>query len=128
MLWLSGEKQLFLIELTSYWAKLNGNGEIVWGREYPRLSIRIDPQVNPLSADPELTSLGESQAVVAHEAWKSELEFGLPIPGQLYCSPLTRALRTYEITFDGILPDDEHLIVLEVNIHPSSLSLSLITM
>ena len=73
------------------------------------------------SADPELTPLGENQAVAVHEAWKSELKFGLPIPGRLYCSPLTRALRTCEITFDGILPDDKHPIILEVNIHPSAL-------
>ena len=102
-------------KLTSYWSKLNGDGEIVWGREFLQLSNCIDSLIkgNP-SADPELTALGESQAVAAHEAWKSELEFGLPIPGRLYCSPLTRALHTYEITFDGILPDDKHPVVLEV--------------
>lgn len=73
------------------------------------LILRVIP-----SADPELTALGESQAVAAHETWKSEFEFGLPIPGQLYCSPLTRALQTYEITFHGILPNDKHPVVLEV--------------
>ncbi|KAG5641717.1 hypothetical protein DXG03_004404, partial [Asterophora parasitica] len=69
-----------------YWSKLNGDGEIVWG------------------PDPELTDLGKSQAAVAHDAWKSERKTGIPLPGKFYVSPLTRALKTLEITFTGLLP------------------------
>ncbi|KAF9459983.1 phosphoglycerate mutase-like protein [Collybia nuda] len=72
-----------------YWAKLDGDGEIVWG------------------PDPELTAIGVGQAISAHEAWKAELPFGIPHPEKFYTSPLTRAMKTCEITFDGILPDDK---------------------
>ena len=47
------------------------------------------PNATPL-ADPEL-ALGKNQAVAAYETWKSELEFGFPILGQLYYSPSARA-------------------------------------
>ncbi|GLB44500.1 putative phosphoglycerate mutase family protein [Lyophyllum shimeji] len=79
-----------------YWSKLNGDGELVWG------------------PDPELTTLGKGQAVDAQDAWKAELAFGIRLPEKLYCSPLTRALRTCEITFDGLLSDQNRRpIVLE---------------
>lgn len=58
------------------------------------------------TADPELTALGESQARSAHNAWESELASKIPLPEKLYCSPLTRALRTAKMTFDGILTDE----------------------
>jgi hypothetical protein len=45
---------------------------------------------------------GKIQAGMAHALWDSELEFAVPLPEKLYCSPLTRALRTHMITFDGI--------------------------
>lgn len=66
---------------------LNGDGELTWG------------------PDPELTTIGKGQGVDAHDAWKAELAFGIPLPGKLYASPMTRALRTCELTFDGLLSD-----------------------
>jgi len=68
----------------SYWAKLNGDGNITWG------------------PDPQLTELGISQAEVAHVAWKTEIPYGIPLPS-LYSSPLSRAASTLEITFDDIM-------------------------
>lgn len=56
------------------------------------------------TADPLLTDLGKDQARLAHEAWVTELSNGLPLPHKFYCSPMTRALHTHSITFDGILP------------------------
>ncbi|KIK63609.1 hypothetical protein GYMLUDRAFT_196337 [Collybiopsis luxurians FD-317 M1] len=64
-----------------YWSKLNGDGEIVWG------------------PDPQLTALGEEQAQIASQEWKNESEFGLSVPPTRYCSPMTRAMKTYLITF-----------------------------
>jgi broad specificity phosphatase PhoE len=54
-----------------------------------------------------LTELGISQASRAHDAWKEELTFRMPLPDKMYCSPLTRAIRTHEITFRGIVPESE---------------------
>ncbi|KAI9574378.1 histidine phosphatase superfamily [Boletus coccyginus] len=65
-----------------YWAKLNGDDEITWG------------------PDPLLTPLGEQQAQMAHAAWDGERRFGIPLPEKLYTSPLTRAIRTHQVTFD----------------------------
>lgn len=65
-----------------YWSKLNGDGEIVWG------------------PDPLLTDIGEHQAIVARDAWNTEMSFKLQLPGKFYCSPLTRAMRTCQITFE----------------------------
>jgi len=73
----------------NYWAPLNSDGEIQWG------------------PDPELTQLGISQATCAHDAWKEELAFRIPLPDKMYCSPLTRAIRTHEIIFRGIVPESE---------------------
>ncbi|EIN12161.1 phosphoglycerate mutase [Punctularia strigosozonata HHB-11173 SS5] len=72
-----------------YYSKLNGDGEITWG------------------PDPELTPLGESQARAAHDLWQTEVTAGMPLPDSLYCSPLTRALRTNQITFDGVVDRSE---------------------
>ncbi|KAG5638095.1 hypothetical protein H0H81_001862 [Sphagnurus paluster] len=69
-----------------YWSKLNGDGDIVWG------------------PDPELTDLGVTQAAAAHDAWKTEIKAGIPLPGRYYVSPLTRALKTLEITIQGLTP------------------------
>ncbi|KAF9493757.1 phosphoglycerate mutase-like protein [Pleurotus eryngii] len=67
-----------------HWSKLDGDGEIVWG------------------PDAELTPLGISQAQTAHTAFVAEFASGLRIPDATYVSPLSRALRTFEITFDGL--------------------------
>ncbi|KAH8106394.1 phosphoglycerate mutase [Phellopilus nigrolimitatus] len=67
------------------WAKLTGDGEIVWG------------------PDPRLTALGEDQARDANALWKQELQAGIPLPAKLYCSPMTRALQTCQFTFAGVI-------------------------
>ncbi|KAH0840201.1 hypothetical protein J3R83DRAFT_1202 [Lanmaoa asiatica] len=82
-----------------YWAKLNGDGEIVWG------------------PDPQLTPLGVQQAQEAHDAWEREHRFGIPLPEKLYTSPLTRAIRTNQMTFDDtLLPSGPKTIIVEVNL------------
>ncbi|KAJ8474034.1 hypothetical protein ONZ45_g16086 [Pleurotus djamor] len=63
------------------YSKLDGDDEIVWG------------------PDAEITPLGVSQAENAKAAWQTELANGLRIPDAMYVSPLSRALRTWEITF-----------------------------
>ncbi|KAI0042678.1 phosphoglycerate mutase-like protein [Auriscalpium vulgare] len=69
------------------WALLEGDGQSTWG------------------PDPNLTPLGEGQARNANTAWRLELSRGVPIPQRLYVSPMKRAFRTYQLTFDGILPE-----------------------
>jgi hypothetical protein len=66
------------------------------------------------AADPRLTPLGEEQARSAHAAWEREILRGLPVPQRFYCSPLTRAIRTLQVTFEGILPADLKPLILEV--------------
>ncbi|KAJ6570983.1 hypothetical protein DFH09DRAFT_982365 [Mycena vulgaris] len=70
-----------------YWSKLNGDGELTWGRG---------------SCHSRLTALGKDQAASVTKIWKEELAVQIPLPGQLYCSPMTRAIQTNEITFTGI--------------------------
>ena len=65
------------------------------------------------TADAELTPLGKDQAQAVNTEWKSELEFNIPVPKKRYSSPMTRALNTYTITFDGI-PAQGRPLVLEV--------------
>jgi broad specificity phosphatase PhoE len=67
----------------NYWTKLDGDAEYTW-------------------ADADLTDTGKAQAQMTCALWNAELGFGMPLPGKLYCSPLTRALRTQTITFGGI--------------------------
>ncbi|KAG1735029.1 histidine phosphatase superfamily [Suillus lakei] len=78
----------------NYWSKKNGDGELIWG------------------PDPELTTLGKDQAKSAHDAWKQERGFNIPLPGKLYCSPLTRAIHTNKITFDSI-PNSQRTVIIE---------------
>ncbi|KAI0314974.1 phosphoglycerate mutase [Amylostereum chailletii] len=70
----------------AHWSKLTGDGEIVWG------------------PDPYLTSLGETQARDANKAWKREKANGIPLPETFYCSPMRRALHTYQLTWEDIVP------------------------
>ncbi|OCB91127.1 phosphoglycerate mutase [Sanghuangporus baumii] len=80
----------------AYWAKIDGDGEIVWG------------------PDPLLTDLGEEQARDANAVWFQERAAGLPSPDRLYCSPMTRALRTCELTFANLVDfSDQHPLILE---------------
>ncbi|KAK2464592.1 hypothetical protein APHAL10511_003381 [Amanita phalloides] len=76
-----------------YWSKLNTDGEIRWG------------------PDAELTQLGLDQARGARDAWRAERAFGIPLPDRMYCSPLTRALRTHEITFGDAIPARKTLVL-----------------
>jgi len=76
---------------------LDGDGVIIWG------------------PDPELTSIGKSQAREVHKAWEAELAANIPLPQKLYCSPLTRAMTTNQITFDGILTDENRRTVVVEN-------------
>ncbi|KAF7331337.1 F-box domain-containing protein [Mycena kentingensis (nom. inval.)] len=70
----------------SKWGALNGDGEIVWG------------------PDRDLTSRGETEAAAANAMWTTERRAGIPIPipEKLYCSPITRAMQTQQITFNGV--------------------------
>ncbi|KAJ7577526.1 histidine phosphatase superfamily [Mycena floridula] len=67
-----------------YWAMLDTDGELIWG------------------PDPLLTALGESQARAVNTVWKTEVQDGMPLPEKLYCSPLTRAMHTNQLTFEGL--------------------------
>jgi len=53
--------------------------------------------------DPQLTQLGVQQAQDARLEWEKERLFDIPLPQKLYTSPLTRAIRTNQITFDETL-------------------------
>jgi len=46
-----------------------------------------------------------SAARSANAAWRRELAAGIPLPERMFCSPMTRALGTCALTFDGILPE-----------------------
>jgi broad specificity phosphatase PhoE len=65
-------------------------------------------------ADSRLTAIGEDQARSAHAAWEREMLRGVPIPQKHYCSPLTRAILTLELTFVNVLPADIKPIIMEV--------------
>jgi len=77
------------------WSVLYGDGELTWG------------------PDPRLTAIGEEQARSAHAAWERELLNGAPVPQRFYCSPLTRAIRTLELTFESVLPTHLKPVILE---------------
>ncbi|KAG8968970.1 hypothetical protein FRC03_005236 [Tulasnella sp. 419] len=67
-----------------YWSRLNGDGNITWG------------------PDAELTDLGVLQAQEINARWKEELPRSIPVPTKLFSSPLQRAARTLELSFQGI--------------------------
>ncbi|KIM58751.1 hypothetical protein SCLCIDRAFT_1054477 [Scleroderma citrinum Foug A] len=71
----------------NYWCKLNGDGVLTWG------------------PDPDLTPIGEGQAEAARALWETELQFGIPLPNKMYCSPLSRVIQTHKLTFRGLLPN-----------------------
>lgn len=75
------------------------------------------------TADSKLTPLGEEQARNAHISWEKERPFGIPLPEKLYTSPLTRAIRTNQVTFDDTLfPSGSKTVIVEVCL-PSSVPL-----
>jgi broad specificity phosphatase PhoE len=59
--------------------------------------------------------LGKDQAKAAHDAWKRECDFDIPLPEKLYSSPLTRAIHTNKITFDSIIPKSQRTMIIEVS-------------
>lgn len=66
--------------------------------------------------DPNLTDIGIRQAKDARAAWEAEiqLEISIPLPEKLYCSPMTRAIHTHDITFEGLtLPENRKTVILE---------------
>jgi len=77
------------------WYKESTDGELTW------------------APDPDLTPLGIQQANEANTLWKLELKAGAPVPEKLYCSPMTRALRTCFLTFQDILDDSKKVLVVE---------------
>ncbi|KAJ7243210.1 histidine phosphatase superfamily [Mycena rebaudengoi] len=80
-----------------YWAMLDGDGELVWG------------------PDPQLTTLGITQAEDANKLWKEELAVHILLPDRIYCSPMTRAMQTNQITFEGVRPLDRNPTVVVEN-------------
>ncbi|KAF7334999.1 F-box domain-containing protein [Mycena venus] len=97
-----------------HWGMLYGDGELTWGRAsyhlitLPSGSLR---QLTVITADPGLSGVGKAQAADANETWKVERAAGIPLPERLYCSPMTRAMQTNVITFDGV--SDTCVVVLE---------------
>lgn len=71
-----------------HWSMEYGDGNMTWG------------------PDPELTPLGRRQAHKINLAWKKEVQAGVPLPTELYSSPLTRAASTLEITWGDLLLED----------------------
>jgi len=69
-------------------SRKNGDDEITWG------------------PDPELTPIGINQAMEAKRGWEAELPFRITLPDRLYSSPLTRAMHTLQITFEGMVLGD----------------------
>lgn len=94
----------------SHWAKLDGDGDLIWGRTLFSLLVIYTSKKNSI-ADPDLTEKGKAQAREAHAAWIAEVNLvggeGIPLPQRLYCSPMTRAIRTNIITFKGIIPEEK---------------------
>ena len=81
------ESQYGTLAWDSYWSKLTTDGNLTWG------------------PDARLTELGVQQAQAVHEGWVTMLEQkdGAPLPTRLFSSPLSRAISTMEISYDGIL-------------------------
>lgn len=72
-----------------YWAKLDGDGTIVW-------------------ADARLTPLGTQQAQDMKLFWETSVATKLPLPRRHFASPLTRCLQTCQLAFTDIkLPSGE---------------------
>ncbi|KAI6821252.1 phosphoglycerate mutase-like protein [Hortaea werneckii] len=71
-----------------YWSLKNGNETVSW-------------------RDADLTEEGIEQALIANSYWKSRIASQhIPYPQSYYSSPLTRCLRTANLTFADILPPE----------------------
>ncbi|KAK5948968.1 putative phosphoglycerate mutase pmu1 [Knufia fluminis] len=69
-----------------YWAQLDG-----------------DPESSITWADAHLSKLGEQQAGEQSRFWKTQLaEARMPVPCSWFVSPMERACRTAQITFEGL--------------------------
>ena len=78
--------------------------------------IILFTQCHDTLADPKLTPLGIEQAHIIQDMWKTESFHGLAPPDRLYCSPLSRALRTCQIMLDGVFkPNQAPVTIVEVN-------------
>jgi len=67
-----------------YWAEVDGNATASWD-------------------DADLTPNGVAQAQIANDFWRHEIAVQhIPFPQSYYTSPLTRCLRTANITFFGL--------------------------
>lgn len=99
----------------SYWSRINGDGEITWGREYRNTFSRKPNLMISRTADPLLTALGKEQAAAIQKELKAEAALGLPPPDKRYCSPFSRALDTCDISFEGVYEAHPHpVLVVEV--------------
>lgn len=70
------------------WHALTTDGEITW------------------AIDPLLTEIGRQQARDNHDGWARELQLGAKVPAKFFVSPLQRTCQTFEITWDGLVPED----------------------
>ncbi len=68
------------------------------------------------TADSDLTPAGVNQALAIKSEWEKESKFGIPLPGKIYTSPLTRALRTCDIAFDWLVQGEAKSSVLVVEV------------
>lgn len=76
-----------------------------WDEHYSHLEGAVTPDGEKLTwaPDPFLTERGENQAKLMNKLFKKEImEFGCPVPTQLFSSPFTRSAQTLTITMDGI--------------------------
>jgi bisphosphoglycerate-dependent phosphoglycerate mutase len=81
---------------------------------------------DPKGPDPLLTQKGKNQINKTKQAWKKEIQDGIPLPEVLYSSPLRRAIDTVEITWDGLLPGGDRLVCPLVSFLPLSQSPGLV--
>jgi len=72
-----------LTNFQDYWSLQDGDSETEW-------------------VDARLTQKGIEQAKVAHNAWKKQLQAGIPSPQSFYVSPMNRCLATAQVTFEGL--------------------------
>ncbi|KAF7366032.1 F-box domain-containing protein [Mycena venus] len=97
-----------------YWGMLYGDGGAHLGPcviSSHNSAFWLLRRLTVITADPELSGIGKAQAADANETWKAERAAGIPLPERLYCSPMTRAMQTNVITFDGV--SDTCVVVLE---------------
>ncbi|KAF8621305.1 hypothetical protein AX15_007903 [Amanita polypyramis BW_CC] len=76
--------------------------------------LELQPDIHAPIADAELTQLGMDQAADARNAWNAELVYNIPPPDKMYSSPLTRAMKTHEITFRDIITPKHRPVVAEL--------------